>query len=263
MAQEVKYEYNKKRRIWLEDKNGKFSASKISVLLTSTPTDLEIKKDSTIKFGKGAITYIQKIAKECVSKVNDEEYGLNVLQLENGIRYEGIAIDIFFKEFLSKHKGLSLNMFGEANPKFYLYNNYSGCSPDATFSFDGIDLGVIECKRPTNETQMNTIIELHKKTLFIQKNENILEYNVARQKAFKYWNFNYYCQVQFQMMCLKVDRSFWISYNDEMNDIRANMIIIPITPDIELQNKLKVKLIEANYLKNKIIDDYNNALNNM
>lgn len=247
---------------WLIDKQGMFSASLIYLLLNSTPTSAELKNDSTLKFGKGAMSYIAKVATQSVGKVDNNDFGGNIYHLENGVRLEFESISGFQKAFFpkAKYKDLSFTHYGEANQKFIVYNPYSGCSPDAVFHVGNVNIFGVEAKCPTSETQMKTIIELHKETLLVQKLQNIPDYNEARQIAFKKWNLQYYCQVQFQMMCFKLDKWFWISYNEDMKDVQGRMIVLPIKPDARVQQEIKLKLIEANAVKNAIISDYKNAL---
>jgi hypothetical protein len=256
------FDYNKKKRQWLEDKQGMFSASKISVLLSSKPTDAEIKKHPTLKFGKGAMTYIEQVVNQCISKVEDNDFGSGIFQLENGIRLEGIAIDTFLKSHYKELPKECINLYGEGNPTFFKYNQYSGCSPDCIIKIPQLKYNLgIEAKCPNIDTQRETIVELHKKALLIMKMQpEIDNYNFARQMALKEWNYQYYCQVQFQMMCFGFGKWFWISYNEMMNDIGARMIVLPIVSDKKLQTEIQIKLANANEVKNEIIADYNTAL---
>lgn len=247
---------------WKLDKQGMFSASLIYVLLNSTPTSAELKNDSTLKFGKGAMSYIKKVATQSVGKVDDNDFGGGIYHLENGIRLEGISLNNFRKQFFPKEKYKDLNMvhYGESNQKFFKYNAYSGCSPDCVFYVGDLAAFVVEAKCPTSETQMDTIIQLHKLAKQVMRIEGIEDYNEARQKALKEWNYQYYCQIQFQLMTFNVKNGYWTSYNEDMKDIRAKMIVLPIKQDPEIQTRIQLKLIEANAVKNSIVSDFNNAL---
>jgi hypothetical protein len=125
----TEYNYYEQKSNWLRERAGKFTSSMIFKLMTSGR-----RKDQY--FGDGAITYIHQRAAELLTGLPCNDSAESARAVEWGIAHEMEGI----QEYEKRH-GVSVEYYGRANPKFFLYGNYAGGSPDAMIdAYTGLEI---------------------------------------------------------------------------------------------------------------------------
>jgi len=201
---------------WEEIKLGKFSASNIHRLLTTPKT-----KSETLSVT--ARTYIRQVASEIITGCVRT---LDLHSLDWGIANEPYAAQII------AYNNPNFVYLGAENQMFFPYNAYSGGSPDG---IDEDEKEVFEIKCPENA------------------DNHILYCMMDTQEELKKERNDYYCQIQFNMMCyarvLGCDfsemRGRFVSYCPIVMEGYKEIHEIEIMPDKEIETKIKDKLEKA------------------
>jgi hypothetical protein len=123
---------------WSRLRLGRFTGSGISALMTK-PKSKEAREAGL--FSQTAMTYITKKAMEVITnQSSDDAYGRAI---DWGNEWEQTAIEQVVKKMNLDRDTLVLK------PAFKLFNDYTGCSPDAFVDYEGMQVG-IEVKCPFN-----------------------------------------------------------------------------------------------------------------
>lgn len=196
---------------WLQMRAGKFTASEIHKLLVSGRKKGEV-------FGETALSYINKKAVEClvpltlIPKVESVAMGW-------GKENEEEANEEYSNRYIFDGR---VEYFGGSNPKFFPlegHEDFAGCSPDA------IQNGsiLIEYKNPYQP-------EVHMENLLMTAEE------------FKDKRKEYYAQIQFNLMCLGLEKARFVSYDKRFSDPNKRLAVIEIDKDEEFCNNLMERL---------------------
>ncbi len=214
---------------WMLKKWGKLSASDIHLLTE--------KSTGTKMFGKGAATYILKVARQECSLFNEEDK-IDSHDMRMGKLREQNCF-MFYKNLL----GLEcLEHYGDHNPIFYEYIPGVGVSadcvakkPDGNVSFGA------EFKNPSADTHFRYLLELDNQWDLLSESPK------------------YYGQVQHSMMAYKTDLWHWVSYNEYMKKPEQQMIILEVKKDDRYCDNLEIRIASALKIKNKIVEMINNG----
>lgn len=210
--------------LWKLQKWAMFSASKIDVLNNGTDEAL---------FGKGAMTYINGIAREGYTTFNDDE-NVETFSMKRGKMKEAEAFAHYWR-FLGSPQ--NMEYFGGSNPYFEHYCPDSGASPDALMWIDKaaklISWGA-EIKCPKSDTHWDYL-------------EFKDQWDLKKAEP------NYYGQCQFGMMTFKTDLWHWCSYN-EYYPVEDRMTIIEVKEDKVYQSNLAMRLKQAVKKKWEIVE---------
>lgn len=207
---------------WQQARLGKFTASEIHKLMQKGKSKSEY-------FGKGAMTYIkERLAEILTGQPVKELTGLNALEWGNAHEMEAV------KSFQEAYKIPELIYYGGANPSFFEFNKYSGGSPDGITSTH-----IIEVKCPYNSG-------VHIDNLLGSRSENPALW-------FKGNRLEYFYQSQFNMMCCKKRRGYFVSYDPRMVDETNRLAIIELTLDEETENEISERIDSgANIIRESI-----------
>ncbi len=215
--------------LWHLMRYKKFTASMISRL--NTPGSSLSGFDS---FGKSYIEdkVIQRLRP--LTQRPELEY---VESLMNGRQYEQHA----HEWYVSETKNYNMKHFGESNPVFLEFNDYSGGSPDGLMGEgEKIYLGS-EYKCPSNP-------------------KNHYKYcGWKTQFDLKEGRKEYYGQCQFLLMITKADEWHWVSYDESFYNVKKRGKIIEVKPDRKYQDNLEIRLINAEKEVNRLIEQFNNG----
>ena len=206
-----------KQNDWLHLRIGKITASECWKLFE--------KGRGSEYFGKQAKTYIRNKAAEVLTLEIVNGGRSNMPAMEYGLANEFEAVQRFEKE-----KGLSVEYFGAANPKFFEYDDFSGGSPDGL-----LPDAIIEVKCPFNSGE-------HLAHLELETPEDLKDYAPE-----------YYWQMTMNMLVCKKQKGWFISYDPRFADekLQIKIIEVPrIETDIEL---LKERILEAEKQMNLIV----------
>lgn len=209
---------------WLLMKWAKFSASDIHLL-----TD---KSSGTKMFGKGAATYILKIARQECSLFNQDDK-IDTHDMRMGKIKESSCFS-FYKKMIGLD---ALEHYGDNNPFFHEYINGVGVSPDCVAKRnDGSASFGAEFKNPNADTHFRYLLELDNQWDLLAESPK------------------YYAQCQHSMMAYKTDIWHWVSYNEYIKKHSQKMIIIEVKEDRRYQDNLEIRIQSAIIIKNKIVD---------
>jgi hypothetical protein len=223
-------------QVWREKKWGKFSASEEWKLTVGGTMD---KRTGTKPmFGETALSYIKKIARQAVTRYNDEDqpetYAMKLGKAKEPQSYEKLCGELKGSHFLE--------YYGCHNPLFEHYTKDSGTSPDVVAWKDKTNriasFGA-ELKNPSGDTHFNYLL-------------NIKDDNGLRSYAMEYW-----VQCQKAMMTFKCDKWLWCSHNEFFTggDI---MLIIVVGKDKNFQNDLDARISAATKMKYEFIKQLRN-----
>ena len=129
-----------------------------------------------------------------------------------------------------------IEYFGESNPNFKPYDKYpehAGVSSDMVLFLKNNPYLISEFKCPTRDIHFDRLRKLKKYDDDIKGNERYL--------FLKQYCKEYYAQIQFNMMCWKVNLGHWVSYN-EFFPMDERMIIIEVPADKSFQLNLNLTL---------------------
>lgn len=192
---------------WEAERVGKYTASEISKLIG--------KGRNGEYFTQTAKTYIRnKVAEiltcERMSKFNSDA-------MEWGNAHEEEAATAF-----QEKTGLKFTYHGVAFPKFYEYTDFSGGSPDGV----GEDF-IIEIKCPYNSGE-------HLEHLLFTTAEDLKDYKPE-----------YYWQMVMNMLCCKVNKGYFISYDPRYAIEVQQLKVLEVVPEEKDFEELKERLAEA------------------
>lgn len=219
---------------WGQERWGFFTGSNIFKLLV---------KGSGTTFGKGAMTYIEQVACQCYTNYEANDFE-GTYAMREGRKKEPEASK-FYEKIIShlfiNGENLKPHYFGEKEPNFKKYNEYSGVSSDEVLFIGNTPYIVAEFKCPTRDVHFFRLREIKKYTdnqshLFIKEHYP-----------------EYYAQIQFNMMAWCVKLGHWCSYN-EYFPMDKRMLIIEVPEDKPFQNNLKIVLEMANKKKLEILE---------
>lgn len=208
---------------WLQSRLGRFTASEIHKLFTGGR-----KKDEL--FGQGAMTYIRTKAAEILTQEIKDE--IDFKQAQWGKDHEHEAWELF-----EKTTGLKGEYYGAANPKFFEFGDFAGCSPD----WDSVNMGG-DFKCPFNSAE-------HLKNLCIKS---------ADQLKDDRWE--YYCQLQMSMIVRGWDHSYFVSYDPRFVYDHIKLKIVKVYPDQEWATDFNNRLKEATLLLSDMVTAFANPI---
>lgn len=198
---------------WKGKKLGKISASEIWKLMKKG-------KGKDEYFGQVALTYIDEKVTEIITGQPVKDLS-NMNAIEWGHAHENEAVIEY--EYRTGNK---IEYYGGANPKFFPYNHFSGGSPDGLD-----DNSVYEVKCPYNSVH-------HTKNLLASLKDMGGEWLKKHHE-------DYYCQIQFNMMCTKRSNGIFISYDPMPINPSHRLAVIQISKDEELCNELNERINKA------------------
>jgi hypothetical protein len=185
---------------WQEQRLGKITASNIYKIMNS---------------GKGSYfsqigeTYLLSRVAEIMTMEQVDGERINTDSMEWGNSQEPYAI----KEFEKRYKDLIVTYYGVVNPKFVEYNDMCGGSPDAIFTTQTGDGGIIEIKCPSNSTEH---IRHRKK---VRCPASLLELSPK-----------YYWQMVANMLFTETRIGYFVSYDPRMVHDKLKLHVVPIEP---------------------------------
>lgn len=118
---------------------------------------------------------------------------------------------------------------GKEDFVFLEYNQFSGGSPDGFF-----DNGVLEIKCPF--VTSNHVAALSGGIDWLRKKDE------------------YYCQLQFNMMCAKAEKGILVSYDPRTIEPQHRMALIDVEPDIDLQLLIHSRIEQAAEIVKSILN---------
>ena len=205
-SKDLNYNLNKSKaeEAWLLQRKGKFTASEIHRLMTALSKPNELPV--------GAITYVIEKVAETLTDGLPESFSSEAMQW--GKDQEVNAIELF-----SKKTKLKVHSTGD-NQKFIAYGKHAGCTPDGL----GAGYGV-ETKCPKSAT-------------------HVLYRGIKNGDDLKKIKPEYYWQIQFSMMCRKVSKWHFVSFDPRFSNEKHRLYPVLIERnenDIELI-KLRLQL---------------------
>ena len=204
---------------WEKERIGKFTSSKASVLHENAKSKEQV-------FSVAGYKYIYEKAAEILTKQpsTSERFSAPATEWGNANELEGL-------ELFKKQVGLKDNeveFYGGNNPLFYHYTDFSGGSPDGKTSTH-----VLELKCPYNTG-------------------NHIVYLALKDTAhFKKECKDYYWQMVMNMMCLKVKKGYFISYDPRilMDNLKLKVLeIVPPEEDFKMMEK-RIQMAEEELSK--------------
>ena len=213
---------------WEQNRLGKITSSKCSVLLTQPRTK---KAKEAGEISKTTKLYLdEKVSELLTGTIRREQF----FSMEWGQTYESEALERL------KLTYPDIEYFGVDNQKFYQYTEFSGGSPD------GICFNIVfEVKCPENPAN-------HIKYL-----------QYMTEDEFKKYCFDYWCQLQMNMMCVAkvTEQNFedmegvFASYSPLMFDDKLRLKILHIKPDIVFKKLMDEKIKQATSHMSDVVND--------
>ena len=210
---------------WLLKRWGTFSASQIHKILSKGVGEM---------FGAGAKSYIEEVAIESYTMFSMDE-NVESYAMKMGKVNEAAC----FGEYARLLNLPGMVYYGGSNPVFKEFDKDSGCSPDAVLPIDASNESIISFGAEFKNNQRKQ----HFKDLRL----------IADQYDIKKEHIDDYSQCQFSMMCYKVDLWHWVSRN-EYFPAKDRMLIIEMKEDKPFQDNLQVRLMMAQKVKRRIIE---------
>jgi hypothetical protein len=201
---------------WKAERIGKFTSSEIYKLLKSG-------RGKDQYFGEVAMTYIIETVGEVVTGEIPE---VSAKAIDWGYANEYDAVLEYEKKI-----GVKAEYFGCGNPKFIPYNEVAGGSPDGLVG----EKIVLEVKCPFNSGN-------HINFLMMEKAEQL-----------KVENFNYYCQIQMNLLCTKRDLAHFISYDPRVIDHRLRLAILEVARDEEIIKEIEERIKAATVIVKNLL----------
>jgi hypothetical protein len=196
---------------WKAQRLGKFTASEIWKL-----TKGGRKKD--VLFGDTAMTYIREKVAEIITGEAKQLDGLKAL--EWGAANELDAITLFSQEL-----GEPVEHFGVGNPEFFPWSAIAGGSPDGL-----TETAVVEVKCPW--------VSANHIEFLLAAAQNVDEHGAWLADNHE----DYYCQVQFNMLCTGRRIAFLVSYDPRAINHKHRLAILHISRDESLLEDITSRL---------------------
>lgn len=211
---------------WKKERAGKFTASEIHRLMVSGRTKGQL-------FGAGAMTYIREVTAECLTGEPIETKETEAMAW--GKKWEPSAILAFEEKF-----GFKTTSYGGENPKFFEHPLYkfAGGSPDA----EGENF-CTEAKCPFNPANH---VDFLQASLLIDQDQWL------KKEHFDYW-----CQLQFNMIIRKKEKGYLISYDPRMIKDENKLATISVDACPEFKADVESRLNEAKKIIAAIINQLN------
>lgn len=204
---------------WKAERIGKFTASEIHKLMKPGKKKGEY-------FGEGAMMYIfETVAQVLTGEV--EEVTSRAIEWGYANEYDAIL------EY-EKRMGVHVDYYGSGQPKFVAYNDVAGGSPDGEV---GLHL-LTEVKCPFNSGN-------HAKFLAMEKAEQL-----------KAANFDYFCQVQMNLLCTNRGLAHFLSYDPRVIDHKLRLAILEVERDEPLITELKQRIDAATEIAKSILNKF-------
>lgn len=204
---------------WKAERIGKFTASEIHKLMKPGKKKGEY-------FGEGAMTYIfETVAQVLTGEV--EEVTSRAIEWGYANEYDAIL------EY-EKRMGVHVEYYGSGQPKFVPYNEVAGGSPDGEVGSHILT----EVKCPFNSGN-------HAKFLAMEK--------AAQLKAA---NFDYFCQVQMNLLCTNRELAHFISYDPRVIDHKLRLAILEVQRDEQLITELKKRIDAATEIAKSLLNKF-------
>ena len=211
---------------WLNIDQGSIEWKNIRLgLFTSSDIfNLFVKAKDKKNISKTAETYIKQKAIECIYPPFFNDINSNALQ--HGLDYESDAIQCYE---MIKNKTVS-------NGGFFIFDNYSGSSPDGLIGNDGL----IEVKCPFNRVNhLNNVLSLK---------DDIDLYKLSKK---------YYYQVHHQLFCTGRKWIDFCSFDPRLLNYNNFLHVIRIERNQELMDEMAEVIYNAGKEKDKIIELFN------
>lgn len=230
---------------------GKFTASEISKLLAKgtrpmSATEIEFekavakeekrtaRKTVTTTFGDTARTYMKEVLREMLTGI--PKFTTTSFAMQRGLDLEPQAAALL------KEKYPDLVYYGTTNPKFIDFNEMSGGSPDGETKKLTVEIKCPE-QRFFDYLSISMGFEFGSEIPYEGTfNEWLLDYDK-----------DYYCQIQFNMMCAKKQGGIFCVYDPDIKTDH-NLVILPIQPDVPLQEEIGMRIEAATDLLTRQLD---------
>jgi len=203
---------------WLDDRQGKFTASRIAELCT---------KDRSGKgLGKTALSYIYEVLCE---RLGDVEENFVTKEMQYGIDNEPIAAELL-SNLYAGFRYLGQYFFKYPNPEL---KDYAGASPDFMIGNDICG----EIKVPYASRKFLEYLQL-------ETQADLLKYNK-----------DYYYQVQMQIACTGAKMGLFVVYNPKwlVGDLRERCLkTIEIQQDKEVIAEIETAIMQAKEILDNI-----------
>lgn len=205
---------------WLQKRLGRFTASEMYKLFQSGRA-----KDKL--FGDGAMSYIRQKAAEILTMTVPPE--MDFKQTNWGAEHEWKAAEMFDPNSEGYY-------FGKANPVFFEFGDYCGCSPDweKRISYDSIIGADFKC--PWNSS------------------EHLLNLHLQDENDLKKHRWEYYCQLQTGINIRGWQVAYFVSYDPRMIESRLQQKIIEVKPSEEWAEEFGIRLPAAISELKKLIE---------
>lgn len=201
---------------WRQDRLGKFTASRIGVLLQ--------KGTKGKYFGETATKYIRSRRGEIITREPSVDL-VGIKAIEWGHQYESEAI-VAFGEWLGKE----VRHYGGSDPKFFphpKFPRFAGGSPDGMDIDEKVFVGEVKCPG-------------------WDQHDAYMEMNTAEEfKDSETYAKPYYSQLQFNMHCCGVKQGYFISYHPNPTIAEVRLKVIEVPYDKEHVGLINERLEEA------------------
>lgn len=242
---------------WYISRKGHISASQIAVLLGNhkepmTEEELAAAKAANPKsrvttkdvpFSQGSFTYLDnKIAEQFMTDDSYIEY-INLFTYENAAMRWGNLYEDDAREQYCLETGYKIT-----DSPFVALKGYEGMAGGSPDGINESEHGIIEIKCPANPA-------IHLRHFAYEKPEDLKEDNLE-----------YYCQCQYNMLCVSADKGEkydfcdFISY-DPRTSRSKKLKIIRIPADEDMQKELLYRTELARQYYREKVDKINNSLN--
>lgn len=228
-AQDVILQSEQNSRGWDVVRLGRFTGSGVSNLFKEPRSKAD--KDAGV-MSDTAMNYIVEKAMEVITGQNHNE--ARGAAIDHGNAWQDHALKMLAEKIESPAEHT------EITPKFKVYGEYSGASPDAYMMYKGQRVGVeVKCPyNPSNHYWHSKVID---------------------GPTLKDINPDYYWQVQANIHFHEFPMWLFVSFHSQQPKERIIHIaeILPCVPDIELLVK---KMEQAEVIKQQIIKDWTNKI---
>ena len=204
---------------WEQKRIGKITASKAFLVM---------KEGKGKAFSDPTLKYIDELASEFLTKTACNSERFQAAATEWGNANEFFALDRFKKD--KGFKDEDIVFYGGSNPVFFDYTERSGGSPDGKAAD-----WLLEVKCPYNSGVHLNYLKINNLEEFKEKCEG------------------YYWQMVMNMLCLGVEKGYFISYDPRYIHEQLQIKILEVTPKKEDFESFKKRLTMAENLLTETI----------